>query len=105
MVLLEDPQAPWIAEALRAGVRAVLAAGATKEELAAAIQATAAGLLVLHPQDAQPLLASAFFPEAHRAYIESLTQRETQSAADAVLGAGTRTEAVTIGLRQGLILL
>lgn len=136
IVLVDDPQPPWVNEALRLGVRSVLPADASVEELAGAIHAVAAGLLVLHPQDAMPLLHAAAIqmPRAVERSSEPLTQRETEvlrmlargfsnkeiaarltisehtvkfhvASLMGKLGAGTRTEAVTLGLRQGLILL
>lgn len=136
IVLVDDPQPLWVNEALRMGVRSVLPADASLEELSTAIHAVAAGLLVLHPQEAQPLLNAAAMQIPRQADRSSdpLTQRETEVlrmlargfsnkeiAARLVisehtvkfhvaslmgkLGAGTRTEAVTLGLRQGLILL
>ncbi|MCC6365926.1 MAG: response regulator transcription factor [Bryobacterales bacterium] len=133
VLLLDDPQPPWTAAALRAGVKAVLPADSTAEELQATVQAAAAGLIVLHPNDTQPVLIS---PTPHESSLalEPLTPRETEvlrllshglgnkeiaarlhisehtvkfhvAAVMGKLGAGTRTEAVTIGLRQGLILL
>jgi NarL family two-component system response regulator YdfI len=136
VVLMDDPQPWWVNDALRQGVRAVLRADATADELAGAIHAVAAGLLVLHPQDAQPVLtaAAAQIPRATDRSSEALTHRETEvlrmlargfsnkeiaarlvisehtvkfhvASVMGKLGAGTRTEAVTMGLRQGLILL
>jgi DNA-binding NarL/FixJ family response regulator len=133
VLLLDDPLPPWTAAALRAGVKAVLPADSTAEELQATVQAAAAGLIVLHPNDAQPVLISPT-PHESGATLEPLTPRETEilrllshglgnkeiaarlhisehtvkfhvAAVMSKLGAGTRTEAVTIGLRQGLILL
>ena len=50
VVLSADPQPPWLGEALRAGVRGVLPREASTAEIAAAIEAAAAGLVVLHPE-------------------------------------------------------
>jgi DNA-binding NarL/FixJ family response regulator len=136
VVLLDDPQPHWIVDALRAGIRAVLPSDVRREELQAAVEAAAAGLVVIHPQEAQPLLAMTTVPEPRPAdpRPESLTPREIgvlrlvaaglsnkQIAARldisehtvkfhiasvmAKLGAGSRTEAVTIGVRQGILLL
>src|SRR2546427_263190 len=44
-----EPGGAWTAQARRAGVRGVLRDDATAEELTAAIAATMAGLVVLHP--------------------------------------------------------
>lgn len=49
VVLADDPDSTWTAEALRAGVRAILPQEATADEIVAAVEAAAAGLVVLHP--------------------------------------------------------
>lgn len=137
VVLLDDPQPLWVSEALKSGVRAVLPADASGEELSAAMQAAFAGLIVLHPNEAQPLLHQSMHSPAPRpagGMQENLTPRETEilrllsrglsnkeiagkleisdhtvkfhvASVMSKLGAGSRTEAVTLGLRQGLILL
>lgn len=136
VVLLDDPQPYWIAGALRAGIRAVLPSDVHAAELQAAVEAAAAGLVVLHPQGTQPLLAMAMIPEPRPAEprAESLTPRETEvlrlvaaglsnkqiagkldisdhtvkfhiASLMGKLGAGSRTEAVTIGVRHGILLL
>jgi DNA-binding NarL/FixJ family response regulator len=131
IVLLGD--APWTANALRAGVRAVLHPDASAAEILAAIQAAAAGMAAIDPADLESLIAgTSAQPTAEPA--AALTSRELEvlrmladGAANkniawklgisehtvkfhvaqilAKLNAGTRTEAVTLGIRQGLILL
>jgi DNA-binding NarL/FixJ family response regulator len=116
---------------LHSGVRAVLPREATEVELAAAIEAVAAGLTVLSPEDMDVLLP----PVAERADVtEPLTVRESEvlallsqgagnrdiaqklgisehtvkfhvSSVLAKLGAATRTEAVARGMREGLIVI
>ena len=49
ILLTSELREAWSAQARRAGVRAVLRSDATAAELGAAIAATAAGLVVLHP--------------------------------------------------------
>lgn len=131
VLLVDDAPSGWIANALRNGARAVLPSDCSAEELMAAIHAAAAGLVALHPRDLGALAVSEV--RAQRP-IEELTPRETEILAllaDGLsnkeiaarldisdhtvkfhvasllgkLGAATRTEAVSIGLRQGLILL
>jgi DNA-binding CsgD family transcriptional regulator len=110
-------------------VRGALPAEASRDEILAAIQAVAAGLLVLHPNFADTL------PVRHASIDlpEPLTPRETEVLrllAEGVgnkeiawrlgisehtvkfhvaqlldkLNAGSRTEAVTIGIRAGLVM-
>jgi two-component system, NarL family, response regulator YdfI len=121
-------------DAIRFGARAVLGAGASAAQLRAAIRAVAEGLIVLS-DDARSFSSRAESIEsAPREEQESLTARERdvlnlmagglgnkQIAAKlgisehtakyhvasilGKLGATTRTEAVTIGVRNGLVLL
>ena len=137
VVLLLDHLSPTSsAEALRAGVRAVLPTTSSPDQLLAALQAAAAGLVVLHPSDlvaAVPATGSAASrPLAELA--EPLTRREREvlqmlaaglgnkeiagrlnisdhtakfhvASILGKLGAATRTEAVALGIRRGLVLL
>lgn len=121
-------------DAIRLGARAVLGTGASAAQLRAAIRAVAEGLIVL-PDDARLFSRGPEFPEsATSEEVESLTAREREVLnlmADGLgnkqiaaklgisehtakfhvasilgkLGATTRTEAVTIGVRSGLVLL
>jgi NarL family two-component system response regulator YdfI len=136
VILLSDHSRPgWTAEALRAGVRAILPSEISPDQLAAALQAAMAGLVVVHPSGiavALPAASTALSPLAELA--EPLTPREREvlqmlasglvnkeiaaklSISDHTvkfhvasilgkLGASTRTEAVSLGFRRGLILL
>ena len=131
------------AAALRAGVRAALPLEATGVEIAAAVEAAAAGLVALRPESVGDLrrLGAAGSAATREASARAgdlgqqpLTARETEilgmiaeglgnkliaarlgisghtvkfhvASIFAKLGAGSRTEAVTIGLRRGLILI
>jgi DNA-binding NarL/FixJ family response regulator len=136
VLLSRDLEPEWIREALRAGVRAVLPAQASAEEIVAAVEAAAAGLVVLDPRDLETLIGTPV--AASRAYTGTdtppLTSREIEvlrmiaeglgnktiawklgisehtvkfhaGSIMSKLGASSRTEAVSIGIRRGLILL
>lgn len=131
VLLAADPSAAWTAQARRSGVRAVLRADATADELATAIDAVRAKLVVLHPEALKSSRAArapqtkgpvALTPReqeilealaeglsnrliAGRLAISSQTVKFHVAAILAKLGAGSRTEAVTFALRQGLIAL
>jgi two-component system, NarL family, response regulator YdfI len=137
IVVLTDPtENSWAVDALRSGVRAILPRDAMSEEIVAAIQATATGLVVLHPDALHSLLSLMPSGEEPETDLSDhiLTPRETEvlrmvaeglgnkeiatrlgisdhtvkfhiSSMFAKLGASSRTEAVTIGIRQGLIML
>jgi NarL family two-component system response regulator YdfI len=123
------------AEALRAGIRAALPADISPEQLVAALGAAASGLLVVHPSHAAEGLPAAPAQTAVLDELtESLTRREVEvlqmlagglsnkeiaarlNISDhtvkfhvaSILGklrAASRTEAVSIGIRRGLVLL
>jgi DNA-binding NarL/FixJ family response regulator len=137
VVLLDSPPPSplWIAEAFGRGVVAVLPRDVSADELLAAVQAAAAGLVTLTRES-----AAAFAPPVRSTRsalvdgLEPLTPRELEILgllADGLankeiaarlqisshtvkthvqsvftkLGAETRTEAVALGVRRGLILL
>jgi two-component system, NarL family, response regulator YdfI len=135
VVLAEPGSSAVSAQALHAGIRAVLPSGLPADQLAAALHAVAAGLVVLHPAEVQaafPVAAPASQPLAE--LPEPLTRREREvlqmlaaglankeiaarlNISDhtakfhvaSILGklaAATRTEAVALGIRRGLVLL
>jgi DNA-binding NarL/FixJ family response regulator len=134
VVLTDQPRGMLSDAGLRSGVRAVLPRDATAEEVIAAIEAAAAGLVVLHPDSAEALQAVASSAGRVRSSAQPLTPRETEVLAMmaeglgnkiiaarlgisehtvkfhiasifAKLGAGSRTEAVTVGVRTGLIMI
>lgn len=136
IILLLDHAPPgFVAEAIRAGVRAVLPSQVTAEQLGAAVRATAEGLVLLHSSDVQNLFPAASLAAQPLAELpEALTPREREvlqmlasglankeiaarlSISDHTvkfhvasilgkLGASTRTEAVALGIRRGLVLL
>jgi DNA-binding NarL/FixJ family response regulator len=121
----------WTAELFRAGVRAILPNGAPPAEIVTSIEAAAAGLAVIEPSELETLLGEPAVQQT--AGPDPLTARELEvlrMLADgtankniawqlgisehtvkfhvaqilAKLNAGTRTEAVTLGIRKGLIL-
>lgn len=133
VLLTGEAQPAWSLEALRLGVRAVLPRDASAGEILAAVEAAASGLAVLDPRELDALL-STDAPAAAAAETRVLTARElevlrmmAEGAANktiawklaisehtvkfhvasilAKLSAGSRTEAVTIGIRRGLILI
>jgi NarL family two-component system response regulator YdfI len=135
VVLADQPEQAHIAQWFRSGVRAVLPREISTEQLQAALQAVAAGLIVAHPADVNSLVPTPTSSSTEIAPLaEPLTNREREvlqmlaaglgnkeiaarlSISDhtakfhvaSILGklaASTRTEAVAIGIRHGLILL
>ena len=130
VLLTSDPQLPALVEALRSGARAVLSQDSTPEQVAAAIHATAAGLVAIEPHAIEYWLAGSRPAEAsepltaresevlemmaeglankmiaHRLGISEHTVKFHVTSVMSKLHASTRTEAVMLGLRQGLIML
>jgi DNA-binding NarL/FixJ family response regulator len=66
VVLAPDLQSSWTGDALRSGIRAVLPGDLGPREILAAVEAAAAGLVVLHPQDIPALVAERPLPAAQR---------------------------------------
>ncbi|MEJ7616622.1 MAG: response regulator transcription factor [Pyrinomonadaceae bacterium] len=144
VLLASDAQlGDWAADALRSGASAVLPRTAREDEILAAIEGAASGLVVLPRQILDSMLAndrsSVELPLGERGgyaerLVEDLTPREAEvlkmlgeglgnktiayqlgisehtvkfhvASIFGKLGASSRTEAVTQGLRQGLIML
>jgi len=134
VLLTSEAQPVWTAEAVRVGVRALLPRDAGAAEILAAVEAAANGMAVLDPRELETLLAGAAVPAPATGETAALTGRElevlrmlAEGAANKTiawklnisehtakfhvasiltkLNASTRTEAVTVGIRRGLILL
>jgi NarL family two-component system response regulator YdfI len=134
VLLSSEAQPAWTSEALRLGVRALLPRDAGAAEILAAVEAAANGMAVLDPRELETLLAGAAVPAPATGENRTLTARELEvlrmmaegAANKAIawklsisehtakfhvasiltkLNASTRTEAVTVGIRRGLILL
>lgn len=131
LALIEDVEANGVARAIQAGVRGILPAEASGEQILSALDAVARGLIVLHAAEVS-VTRPAGNEEAE--LVEPLTPRERevlQMLASGLgnkeiatrmkisehtakfhvaqilgkLGAASRTEAVAIGMRLGLVLL
>jgi two-component system, NarL family, response regulator YdfI len=132
VLIVDQPPSVLVNRAIRAGIRGILGVEMSPVQVSAALEAIARGLLVLHPREVRPSLPATSGDFATVA--EPLTVREKdvlemlsqglgnkQIAARlgisehtvkfhvaSILGklaASTRTEAVSIALRRGLILL
>lgn len=134
VVVLVDQSAPvWAGQALQGGIRGVLTGDAGPQQLALAVEAAASGLVVLDPGEVRAERSSSTRPVTLE-LSEPLTARERQvlqmlagglgnkeiasrlkisehtakfhvASILGKFGASSRTEAVAIGLRRGLILL
>ena len=138
VLMVEPASLAALSATLGAGVRAVLRNDISSDQLVAALQAVASGLLVLHPtQTLTPVNANGF-PSSRSAGLEELAEALTPRESEVLqmlagglgnkeiaaklaisehtvkfhvasilgkLGAASRTEAVSLGIRRGLILL
>jgi NarL family two-component system response regulator YdfI len=135
VILADAVSADALAEALRAGIHAVLPGDISPDQLAAALKAAASGLIVQVPEYA---IAGLPKPSAATRALEELAEPLTPREREVLqmlagglgnkeiaarmnisehtvkfhvgsilgkLGAGSRTEAVSIGIRRGLVLL
>ncbi len=135
VILLTGHRPEWIPQALRAGVRAILPPDVSSDQLSAALSAAIAGLVVVSPSEISAALPTPGVPSSTlEALTEPLTPRERevlQLLASGIvnkeiaarlsisehtvkfhvasilgkLSASTRTEAVSLAIRRGLVLL
>lgn len=133
VVLVDNPDALWTTQALRAGANAILSREVTADELHLALLAADAGLVLLHPSSALSLVPQTLqgIPDLP-GVVEPLTGREQEilrlmsggfgnkaiasqlkisdhtvkfhiSSILGKLGVSSRTEAVSLGIRRGII--
>jgi len=134
VILAEGPSASWAAEAISAGVKAVLPRSVSPEVLLGTLHSVAAGLVVFHADDLAAVIENRHGSTAPADAAESLTAREQEvlsamseglsnkeiavrlSISDhtvkfhiasimSKLGATSRTEAVTLAIRRGLLMI
>jgi two-component system, NarL family, response regulator YdfI len=135
VILADHPTPGWLAEAVRAGIGAILPTGASPEQLVLAIRAATAGLVVMDrgeidstfpaarpasrpfadlPEPLTPrerevlqMLASGLGNKEIAAHL-AISEHTVKFHVASILGkldAGSRTEAVALGIRHGLVLL
>jgi two-component system, NarL family, response regulator YdfI len=128
IALSDDPGQLWTSASRALGLRAALPLGATAEELAGAVRAVHAGLLVIHPDalvpartDGAAVVAGAPLTAREREIVELMadgannrviasrlaisrhTVKFHVASILAKLGARSRTEAVALALRRGVL--
>ena len=132
VLLLDASDTGLVNSALRSGARAVISREATPDEIESAIQAVNAGLIVIAPeslpdllQEVRPIAEALTEPLserelevldviaeglsnkliAHRLGISEHTVKTHVASIFAKLGAASRTEAVSLAIRRGLVML
>jgi DNA-binding NarL/FixJ family response regulator len=132
VALIDDPDPRWVQLALQAGLNAILSRDPTGDDLHLALAAADSGLILLHPSSARGLVTTVSQPLQLNHDYEQLTSREFEvlrllseglgnkeiasrlaisehtakfhiSSILGKLGAASRTEAVSQGIRRGLI--
>jgi NarL family two-component system response regulator YdfI len=129
LAISDDPQPSWMRDALRDGVRGIIARDLAADEFVAAVHAVAAGFIVLPPEMREAILSAttAAAPQddplspreievlrlvaegssnktiAWKLQISEHTVKFHVNSILSKMGAGSRTEAVMLGLRRGLI--
>ncbi|HEY6270899.1 MAG TPA: response regulator transcription factor [Terriglobales bacterium] len=132
VALIDDPDRRWVQAALRAGVNAIISREPSADELHVALAAADAGMVLLDPSSARGLAPADIYPSEFGPYMEPLTPREFEvlrllsdglgnkeiasrlaisehtakfhiSSILGKLSATSRTEAVSLGIRRGLI--
>jgi two-component system, NarL family, response regulator YdfI len=134
VLLADNPETNWVVELLTSRPSAVLRRNCSQRQLAAAVQAASAGLIVLELDTIQGLLRPPLDTIELEPGDEELTPRETEvlrmmtaglsnreiastlgisehtvkfhiASIFGKLGTSSRTQAVTEGIRRGLVLL
>jgi NarL family two-component system response regulator YdfI len=104
IVFLSDHPSPeWSAQALRDGIRAILPADTAAAQLVAALQAAAAGLVVLHPADVAAALPAANSATSSTTQLppelaEPLTRREREVLQMLAAGLGNKEIAARLNI-------
>jgi len=133
IALIDNPDRSWVRAALSVPVHAILARDSDVDDLRLALQAADAGLVLLHPTSARGLTATNFSETKNNdGLVEELTGRECQvlclvssgfgnkeiadrldisehtvkfhiSSILSKLNVASRTEAVSLGIKRGII--
>lgn len=103
-VLLADaPSVQWTADALRSGARSVLPRDATPDEILAALEAAAVGLVTLPAELAADFVAAARPPSVPRAAgpsTQPLTRREIEVLGMLAEGLANKNIAARLGISE-----
>ena len=102
IVLADAPNAVWAAEALRAGARGVLPSDATPDEIIAALEAAAVGLVTLPADLAAELASGARAPATKQssAATQPLTPREVEVLGMLAEGLANKNIAARLGISE-----
>ena len=102
-VLLTDaPTAAWVADAVRSGARSVLPRDSSPEEIVAALEAAAVGLVTLPSELANDLVSTrvSTLPRHGTAVTQPLTRREVEVLGMLAEGLANKNIAARLGISE-----
>ena len=101
IVLTDRPPRGWLPEALRGAVRAILPVDVSPDQLIAAVEAAASGLVILHPREVGSVLPAASAESGQLAELaEPLTPRENQVLQMLASGLGNKEIAAKLSISE-----
>jgi len=103
VLLAETPTAAWVADALRSGARSVLPRDATPDEIIAALEAAAVGLVTLPSELATDLVSTARVatpPRQPPSASQPLTRREIEILGMLAEGLANKNIAARLGISE-----
>jgi DNA-binding NarL/FixJ family response regulator len=104
VLLVDAPNASWAADAVRGGVRSVLPSDATPDEIIAALEAAAVGLVTLPAELATELAsglrATTAVPKQPGTATQPLTPREVEVLGMLAEGLANKNIAVRLGISE-----
>ena len=102
VLVADSPGAAWTADAIRAGARAVLPSDASPEEIVAAVEAAAVGLVTMPADVASELFAVSHASSTPRPSGESgpLTRREIEVLGMLAEGLANKNIAARLGISE-----
>jgi two-component system, NarL family, response regulator YdfI len=100
VALIDDPEPRWVGAALSAGIHAIISREPNSEEFRLAIAAAEAGLVLLHPSSARNLLTRTFQASIFPNDSEELTGREREVLCLLADGLGNRQIAARLAISE-----
>jgi DNA-binding NarL/FixJ family response regulator len=102
VLLVEAPTAAWVADAVRSGARGVLPRDATPDEIVAALEAAAVGLVTLPSDLAADLVSTARVsaPRQGTSVSQPLTRREIEILGMLAEGLANKNIAARLGISE-----